>query len=123
MHRILRLICLLVAVIGLVVSAQTSRQLARMGLKEIEPIDDSVPKITQLLVVRVADGSFPVLTLAGALACLVAVVGLFVIFSTKVSPDASSTTLLVVCTMALLAAAILLAATTIALSIGRAPVL
>ena len=121
MHRILRLICLLAAVIGLVVSAQTSRQLARMGLKEIEPIDDSVPKITQWMVVRVADGSLPILTLAGALACVVAAVGLFAIFSTKISPDASATTLLVVCTLALIAAALLLGSTAIAISIGRAP--
>jgi hypothetical protein len=123
MHRILRLICLLVAVIGLVVSAQTSRQLARMGLKEIEPIDDTVPKITQWMVVRVADGSLPILTLAGALACVVAGVGLFAIFSTRISRDAAGTILVLACTLALVAAILVLAATAIALSIGRAPAL
>ena len=121
MHRILRLICLLVAVIGLVVSAQMSRQLARMGLKEIEPIDDSVPKITQWLVVRVADGSLPILTLAGAVASVVAAVGLFAIFSAKISRDAAGTTLVLACTIALAIAAFLIAVTAIGISIGRAP--
>jgi hypothetical protein len=121
MHRILRLICLLVAVIGLVVSAQMSRQLARIGLKEIEPIDDSVPSLTRWMVVRVADGSLPILTLSGAVACVVAAAGLYAIFSTRISRDASGTTLIIVCTIALTAAAILVTMTAIAISIGRAP--
>ena len=121
MHRILRLICLLFAVVGLVVSAQMSRQLARMGLKEIEPIDESVPRITEWMVVRVADGSLPILTLAGALACAVAAVGLFAIFSTRISRDAAGTMLVLACTIALATAATLLAVTATAISIGRAP--
>ena len=123
MHRIIRLICLLAAIIGLVASAQVSRQVARIGLKEIEPIDDSVPEITRWMVVRVADGSLPILTLAGALACVVAALGLFAIFSKKISQDASATMLIIVCTVALTAAVILVAATAIAISIGRAPAL
>lgn len=94
-----------------------------MGLKEIEPIDDSVPEITRWMVVRVADGSLPILTLAGALACVVAALGLFAIFSTKISRDASATALVIACTVALVIAVILVAATAIAISIGRAPAL
>ena len=92
-----------------------------MALKEIQPIDDSVPEITKFLVVRVAEGEIPLVTLAAALACVVAAVGLHAIFSTRISREAAGTLLVVICTVAFGLAAVLIASTAIALSIGRAP--
>ena len=92
-----------------------------MALKEIQPIDESVPEITKVLVVRVAEGELPLVTLAALLAFAVAVVGLFGVFSAKISRDAAGTLLLVICTIALAVAAVLIASTAIAISIGRAP--
>ena len=123
MHRILRLLCLLTAVIVLVVSAQITRRLAETGVKEIQPIDESVPELTMAIVVPIAEGRIPIVTIAAALACLAALVGLFAIFSTRLSREAAGTTLLLVCTIALVLAAAAIAVTAIAISIGRAPAL
>ncbi len=92
-----------------------------MTLKEIEPIDDSVPEITKFLVVRVAQGDFPLVTLAAAIACVAAAAGLYAIFSPRLSREAADTLLLVVCTTSFGLALLLIASTAIAISIGRAP--
>jgi hypothetical protein len=60
--------------------------------------------------------------LAGIAAALLAVAGLFAIFSSRLSKDAAGTTLVVLCTIAFAAALLLIATTAIAISIGRAPI-
>jgi hypothetical protein len=92
-----------------------------VALKDIGTIDNTVPELTRFMVVRIADGSFPVMMIAGAVSAVVAIVGLFAILSRRLSAEAAGTTLVVVCTVAMTAAVLLLATMGIAISIGRGP--
>ena len=121
MHRFLRLLCLLTAIAVLLGSAQISRRLAQIAMKEIGPIDPTLPELTRLMVVRVADGSFPTMLLAAAAAAVLAALGLFAIFSSRLSPNAAGTIVVVTCTIAFATALALLASTAVAISIGRGP--
>ena len=121
MHRFFRLLCLAAAIAQLLFSARVAERLAQVAMKEMGPIDQTVPDLTHFMVVRVSDGSFPVMTIAGGLAAVVAVLGLFAILSSRISRETAGTTLLIVCTVALTAAILLLATTAIAISIGRPP--
>src|SRR6188768_982327 len=113
----LRLVCLVAAIFALLASAQLSHRLAQMAMKEIGPVDHTLPEPTHLLVVRVVDGSFPIKLLAGIAAALLAMAGLFANFSSRLSPAAAGSSLIVICTIAFSAALLLIAATAIAISI------
>ena len=84
------------------------------AMKEIGPVDHTLPAPTHLLVVRVADGSFPIKLMAGIAAALVGVAGIFAIFSRRLSQAAAGSTPIVVCTIPLAASLLLVAATAIA---------
>jgi hypothetical protein len=120
-HRFVRLLCLAAAIAVLLFSAQVANRLAQVTLKELGTIDNTVPELTRFMVVRIADGSFPVMLIAGAVAAVVAIAGLFAILSRRLSAEAAGTTLVVVCTVAMTAAVLLLATMAIAISIGRGP--
>jgi hypothetical protein len=92
-----------------------------MAMKEIGAVDHTPPELTRLMVVRVADGSFPIILLAVSVASAAAIAGLFTIFSSRLSHETAGTTLLVLCTVLFIAALLLIATTAIAISIGRAP--
>ena len=121
MHRFVRLLCLAAAIAVLLFSAQVANRLAQVTLKELGTIDNTVPELTRFMVVRIADGSFPVMLIAGAVAAVVAMAGLFAILSRRLSAEAAGTTLVVVCTVAMTAAILLLATMAVAISIGRGP--
>jgi hypothetical protein len=120
-HRILHSLCLVAAILALLLSAQIAHRLAQAAMKEIGQIDHTLPELTRTMVVHVADGSLPIRLLAGATGAVVAITGLFAIFSPKLSPQTAGSTLLIACTIAFAAALLLLATTAIAISIGRAP--
>jgi hypothetical protein len=120
-HRFVRLLCLAAAIAVLLFSAQVANRLAQVALKDIGTIDNTVPELTRFMVVRIADGSFPVMLIAGAVAAVVAIAGLFAILSRRLSAEAAGTMLVVVCTVALITAVLLLATMGIAISIGRGP--
>lgn len=121
-HRLLRLLCLIGAIIAVLFAAQVAQRLANLSLKEIGPIDATVPEITRMMVVDIAEGSFPIMLIAGIVAAVIGVAGLYAIFSPNLSPAAGGTILLVACTLALMAAVFLLSAMGIAISVGRSPV-
>jgi len=91
-------------------------------MKEIGPVDHTLPTLTHFMVVRVAEGSSQLTLLAGVLAAVAAIAGLTAIFSSRLSRETAGTMLVLVCTVAFAAAFLLLAMTAIAISIGRAPV-
>lgn len=69
----------------------------------------------------VADGSFPIIVIALLLSALVAVLGLYIIFSERLSPEATGSAFAVVCCVGYAMPFVLLGNTMIALVIPFVP--
>ena len=117
LHRIIRSVCVLGAGIALIVSALGSRSISRLAVKQIIPHSGSehLPMLTQIWVVDVANGRFPLIPIALIISALVVASGLYFVFSKRPSPQTAASVLVVVCCVCYSFAVILMSSTMLAL--------
>ena len=117
LHRFIRSVCLLGAITAPVFAALQSRFFSHAAVKYVIPRSGSeqLPYLTQTWIVKVADGSFPLTLAAFVVSALIAMVGFYLLFSKRLSPEATSTVFVLICCVGYTAALIVVCSTIIAL--------
>jgi hypothetical protein len=105
------------------IAANICRFIARVAVKQVIPHSRSepLPELTQTWITGVADGSFPIIVMALLLSALIAGLGLYIIFSKRLSPDATMSAFAVVCCIGYAAAFISMGNTITALVVPFLP--
>lgn len=123
LHRIFRLVCLIGSATAPMLSALLCRFSSQIAVKHLIPHSSSerLPSLTQTWVAGVADGSFPLIPIALGVSSVLAALGLYLIFSKRLSADVVASVFPLVCCVAYAAALVSLGSTMMALVIPFLP--
>jgi hypothetical protein len=116
-HRIIRFVCLIGASTAPLLAASMCRFISRTAVKHVIPRSGSehLSSLTQTWIVGAADGSFPLTLGALLVSAIIAALGLYFIFSKRLSPEAASSAFVLVCCVGYTAALVTVGSTMIAL--------
>jgi hypothetical protein len=110
LHPVIRLVCLVAAVAAPMSAAFVCRFISRIAIERIIPhsIITHLLPFSQTWVAGAADGSFPLVLIALLLSAAVAVAGLYILFSKRLSADAVASALTLICCISYTAAVVFL---------------
>lgn len=98
-HRLIRIVCVLGSGLAPILVANLMRFVSRVAVKQVFPHSEgaALPAFSQTWVEGIASGRVPIIPIASVISLMIVALGFHLVFSKRLSSDASGTALSLLC--------------------------